>query len=81
MSDDKTVEILKQAILLEKRGQAFYGQVARQASGKAVKQFFGMMAEEEVKHVQILSNQFKAYQDTNKFNPDDINADQSANIS
>ena len=81
MSDDKTVEILKQAILLEKRGQAFYSQVARQASGKAVKQFFGMMAEEEVKHVQILSNQFKAYQNTNKFNHDDINADHSANIS
>ena len=58
MSADKTVEILKQAILLEKRGQAFYSQVAQQASGSAVKQFFNLMAEEEVKHVEILSNQF-----------------------
>ena len=33
MSADTTVEILKQAILLEKRGQAFYSQVAQQASG------------------------------------------------
>jgi len=73
MSVDSTVEILKQAILLEKRGQAFYSQVARQASGKAVKKFFEMMAEEEVKHVEILSDQFKAFQDTNKFTPEAIN--------
>ena len=73
MSVDSTVEILKQAILLEKRGQAFYSQVARQTSGKAVKQFFEMMADEEVKHVQILSDQFKAFQDTNKFTPEAIN--------
>ncbi len=81
MSDDTTVEILKQAILLEKRGQAFYRQVAQQASGNAVKQFFDMMAEEEVKHVQILSNQFKAYKNNQKFDPQDINADHNDDIS
>ena len=72
MSADSTVEILKQAILLEKRGQSFYSHVAQQASGKAVKQFFEMMADEEVKHVQILSDQFKAYKDNNKFTPEAI---------
>ena len=46
MSEDKTIEILKNAILLEKRGQAFYGKVAEQASGNAVKEFFEMMAGE-----------------------------------
>ena len=84
MSADTTVEILKQAILLEKRGQAFYNQVAQQTSGKAVKQFFEMMADEEVKHVQILSDQFKAYQDNNKFTPeaidDSYNGDVAANV-
>jgi rubrerythrin len=70
---DTTIEILKQAILLEKRGQAFYSQVAGQASGKAVKQFFEMMAEEEVKHVEILSDQFKAYKENSRFTPGAIN--------
>ena len=61
MSEDKTIEILKNAILLEKRGQAFYSKIARQTSGKAVKAFFELMAEEEVKHVDILAEQYKAY--------------------
>ncbi len=69
MNEAKATEILKHAILLEKRGRAFYSKVAEQASGKAVKAFFEMMADEEVKHVQILSDQFKAYQNTQKFNP------------
>ena len=80
MSEDKTTEILKNAILLEKRGQAFYGKVAEQASGKAVKQFFEMMAEEEVKHVRILSEQFKTYQKTRKFAAGDFDGDPSGNI-
>jgi rubrerythrin len=69
MDEAKATEILKHAILLEMKGRAFYSKVAEQASGKAVKAFFEMMAEEEVKHVQILSDQFKAYQNTRKFNP------------
>ena len=31
------------------------------------------MADEEIKHVEILSDQFKAYQKTNKFAPGDYN--------
>jgi len=71
MSEDKTVEILKNAILLEKRGKAFYQKVAGQASGKAVKAFFETMADEEVKHVKILTDQYKAYQQNQQFNPGD----------
>lgn len=80
MSEDKAVEILKNAILLEKRGKAFYSQVAQHTSGKAVKQFFEMMADEEVKHIKILSDQFKAYQDKKKFDPGDFNDDHSIGI-
>jgi rubrerythrin len=80
MTEDKTTEILKNAILLEKRGQAFYGKVAEQASGKAVKQFFEMMADEEVKHVRILSDQFKAYQKTKKFAPGEFDYSRSGNV-
>ena len=80
MNEDKTVDILKQAILLEKRGQAFYSQVAQQASGNAVKQFFIFMAEEEVNHVKVLSEQFKAYQINKRFSPEDLDDDHSAGV-
>ena len=81
MTEDKTTEILKNAILLEKRGQAFYSKIAEQATGKAVKEFFEMMADEEVKHVKILSQQFKAYQNTEQFTPGDYNNNFSGGIS
>jgi rubrerythrin len=69
MSEDRATEILKNAILLEKRGQAFYAKVAQQAAGEAVKKFFTLMAEEEVNHVKILSEQFKSYRARKKFKP------------
>jgi rubrerythrin len=69
MNEDKTVEILKNAILLEKRGYAFYAKVAQQASSEAVKQFFSLMAEEELTHVRILSEQFKNHRSGKKFTP------------
>ena len=67
MADDKTTEILKSAILMEKRGQAFYAKVAQQTSGNVVKRFFEMMANEEKNHIRILSEQFKAYQNNKQF--------------
>jgi rubrerythrin len=67
MADDRTIEILKSAILMEKRGQAFYEKVAQQTSGNAVKRFFEMMANEEKNHIRILSEQYKAYQNNQQF--------------
>jgi rubrerythrin len=67
MSEDRAMEILKNAILLEKRGQAFYSKVAAQASGEAVKQFFTLMAAEELNHIKLLSEQFKSYRTSRKF--------------
>jgi rubrerythrin len=69
MNEDRTVEILKNAILLEKRGHAFYAKVAQQASAAAVKQFFSLMAEEELTHVRVLSEQFKNHRAGKKFTP------------
>jgi rubrerythrin len=71
MSADRAIEILKSAILLEKRGHAFYSKVAQQARGEAVKRFFQLMAEEEVNHIRILSEQFKSYLSSKKFQPRD----------
>ena len=81
MSEDKTVNILKSAILLEKRGRAFYSKIARQTPVKAVKAFFELMADEELKHVEILTEQFKAYRQNKKFIPGDYQDAHSDSIS
>ena len=67
MPNQATIDILKEAILLERRGQAFYTKVAEQTSDPAVKEFFQTMAEEEVRHVEILESQFAAYVQNQKF--------------
>ncbi len=61
------VEILKEAILLERHGRAFYQKVAQQASQKEVREFFQAMADEETKHMEVLSRQMKTLLDSGKF--------------
>ena len=60
MPENNRLEILKQAILLEKRGYAFYQTAAEQSKDPVVKEFFLMMAEEENEHVAALSARFKS---------------------
>lgn len=67
MTEEKSLTALKQAILLEKRGKAFYGRIAEQTDNSAVKEFFELMAAEESHHIEILVNQFKHYRDTHGF--------------
>jgi rubrerythrin len=67
MEENNTLEILKNAILLEKRGQVFYQKVAEQTHSKPVKDFFEMMAFEEVKHVKIIADQYKSYKKNHHF--------------
>lgn len=61
------LDILKSALLLERRGKAFYAKVAEQATAPAVKEFFAWMAEEEDHHVEILSEQYRACRDGGRF--------------
>jgi len=67
VSENKALEILKNAILLEKRGRAYYSQVAGNTEKDSVRQFFQMMADEEKHHEQILSEQFRHYQQSGRF--------------
>ena len=67
MNSENPLEILKSAILLEKRGQAFYSQAAQSSTDRAVKEFFSLMADEEVTHIKVLSEQYRAYQDNQQF--------------
>lgn len=80
MAEDKTTRILKNAILLEKRGQAFYKKVAQQTSSGAVKRFFEMLADEEQNHIQTLAEQFKTYQKQKKFDPNLLTDDRPSDI-
>jgi len=67
MEENNVLEILKQALLLERRGKAFYNKFAEQAENSAVKEIFAMMADEEDKHIRALAEQFKAYSRDQKF--------------
>ncbi|MCG6894538.1 MAG: ferritin family protein [Desulfobacteraceae bacterium] len=67
MTQDKALEILKQAILLERRGKSFYAETAKAAENQAVREFFLNMASEEERHIAILSEQFKSYTATGRF--------------
>jgi rubrerythrin len=61
MDKNKAIEILKQAILLERRGKAFYAQAAEATKSQAAKQIFTMMSEEEDEHIKFLSTQYAHY--------------------
>lgn len=67
METKKALNILKTAILLERRGEAFYDQVANTTKEESVKNFFAQMAEEERNHVEFLSRQYIAYSKAGKF--------------
>ncbi|KPA15983.1 Rubrerythrin [Candidatus Magnetomorum sp. HK-1] len=68
MTHTGTLAILKQAIMLEKRGYAFYHKVAEQAEDEAVKSLFESMAQEELSNIKVLAAQFKAYNEKGMFN-------------
>lgn len=66
-NDNAVIEVLKQAILMEKRGKSFYKKVAEQTEDKEVKKIFNTMAKEEELHIRILSEQFSHYAHYNEF--------------
>ncbi len=67
MNEDGALKILKDAILLERRGQVFYQTVADGSDQPAVREFFEKMAAEEKRHAEVLSEQFRSYQADSKF--------------
>jgi len=71
MEKKTAMDILKTAILLERRGKAFYSTVAQQTTNENVKQIFQMMSEEEDAHVEFLSKQFAHYERNKAFMKND----------
>ncbi len=72
MENSKTLEILKQAILLERRGKSFYSKVAQQADDPDVKEFFTIMAKEEDDHINFLAQQFTSFNKKSQFVKEDL---------
>lgn len=66
---DKAIEVLKSAIMLERRGKAFYSQAAATAKSPVVKEIFTAMAREEDQHIEQLSQQFAQYRKDQTFIP------------
>ncbi|OPL18008.1 MAG: hypothetical protein AVO35_07555 [Candidatus Aegiribacteria sp. MLS_C] len=57
---EKTIEAIKGAILLEKRGQVLYRSIAGSTGSDAVREVFTKMAEEEQKHERILAEHYSS---------------------
>ena len=74
MSTPTALEILKSALLLELRGKSFYEKAADSAEDQAVKEFFVKLAEDEISHVQILSEQYRSYKKNGTFVETDRNS-------
>lgn len=72
METTKTTDILKMAILMEKRGKAFYEAVAEQTKSEEVRKIFSIMASEEQTHIEFLSRQYLSYQKNHEFVKDDF---------
>lgn len=80
MDTTKTTDILKMAILMEKRGKAFYETVAAQTKSEEVKKIFTIMASEEQTHIEFLSRQYVSYQKDSKFARDDFNGNANGSM-
>ena len=65
-------DILKEAILLEARGKAFYKNVAEKCDNPSAKKVFEMMAAEEDEHIKYLSKQFINYTKEHSFLKPDV---------
>lgn len=61
------LEILKNAILMERQGKAFYEHVASVTKSDAVRNIFAFMAKEEELHIEQLSEQYRHYLKVNTF--------------
>ncbi len=72
MEKHQTLDILKEAILLETRGKAFYMSVAERTEHSSIKAFFEDMAGEEEKHAAVLSDQYRSFQQHHQFTPMDL---------
>ncbi|MBC7093488.1 ferritin family protein [Candidatus Bipolaricaulota bacterium] len=66
---DNQEDILKGAILLERRGKAFYEGAIQATPNEAVREVFAILAGEEGRHIEILSKLYADLVRTGRFAP------------
>jgi len=71
------LEVLKNAILMERQGKIFYEQVAATTKSAAVRNIFAFMAKEEQVHIEHLSEQYVHFMELNTFKVKDFQFDDS----
>ncbi|MCK5097779.1 MAG: ferritin family protein [Desulfobacteraceae bacterium] len=67
MEESNTLNILKNAFLMEQQGKNLYQKAAENAQSSEVKLFFQNLVDDEQEHMDILEKQFKAYMENKKF--------------
>lgn len=72
METKSALDVLKTAILMEKRGMALYEEVAAKTSSEEVRKIFSIMAEEEKEHAKFLSEQFKNFLSNQSFTKQEL---------
>jgi len=65
------------AILMERRGKAFYEKVAEQSKSSEVQNIFNIMAKEEDLHIAILSKQYIHFDKNKKFQKSDLKSNET----
>lgn len=64
---NKKLDIIKGAILLEHRGKALYESVVQSTKNEAVKELFQFLVKEEENHVELLNKQFSLVSKEDRF--------------
>jgi rubrerythrin len=64
---EKKIEILKSAMILERKGLAFYTKLADEAKDENLKNLFEMLANDEVEHFETLKKQYLSLKKDSKF--------------
>jgi len=72
MAEMKTVDILKNAILLEVKGRKLYEAVAEKTGSDALKEIFNMLVKEEQGHEELLRKQLVLVSNGKQFNAEGL---------
>ncbi len=66
------IKVIKDAVMVEVKGQQLYSHAASEATDPAAKAMFEMLAKDEDDHVRILMNQYKSLMADGKLDLDDV---------
>ena len=71
-SKQAVIKAIKDAVMVEVKGQQLYSHAATEAEDPAARAMFEMLARDEDDHVRILMTQYKSLMAEGKLNLDDV---------